>query len=83
MDAADWDARYATAQQWSDEPNALAAELLAGLPSGRALDLAANEGRMALWLTTLSWRVTAFDFAAGGLARGRMRAAGAHGCAGP
>jgi len=74
MDAADWDARYAKAQQWSDEPNALAAQLLAALPPGRALDLAAGEGRMALWLASLGWQVTALDFSAAGLARGRTRA---------
>jgi SAM-dependent methyltransferase len=74
MQAEDWDARYAAAQQWCDEPNALAAGLLADLPPGRALDLAAGEGRMALWLASLGWQVTALDFSAVGLARGRERA---------
>lgn len=74
MDAAAWDARYAEAQQWSDDPNALAAQMLAGLSPARALDLAAGEGRMALWLASLGWRVTALDFSAVGLARGRTRA---------
>jgi len=75
MDAAGWDTRYSEAQQWSDEPNAHAAQLLAGLPPGRALDLAAGEGRMALWLASSGWQVTALDFSAVGLARGRARAA--------
>ena len=48
--AEDWDERYAERQQWSAEPNALVAELLAGLPPGDAVDLAAGEGRHALWL---------------------------------
>jgi ubiquinone/menaquinone biosynthesis C-methylase UbiE len=74
--AEDWDARYAAAQQWSDEPNALAARLLAQVPPGRALDVAAGEGRMALWLAARGWSVTALDFSAAGLARGRERAAG-------
>lgn len=74
MDATDWDARYSEAQQWSDEPNALAASLLTGLPPGRALDVAAGEGRMALWLASLGWQVTALDFSEVGLARGRQRA---------
>ena len=75
MDAAGWDARYAMAQQWSDEPNALAAQTLVGLSPGRALDVAAGEGRMALWLASQGWQVTALDFSAVGLARGRTRAA--------
>lgn len=74
MDAEQWDARYAEAQQWSDEPNSLAAELLRDLSPGLALDVAAGEGRMALWLASLGWQVTALDFSAAGLARGRERA---------
>ena len=70
MRAGDWDERYAERQQWSSEPNALIAELLTGLPPGEAVDLAAGEGRHALWLAGLGWRVTAVDFSAVGLARG-------------
>jgi SAM-dependent methyltransferase len=70
MRAEDWDERYAERQQWSSEPNALIAELLAGLPPGQAVDLAAGEGRHALWLAGLGWQVTAVDFAAVGLGRG-------------
>ncbi len=73
MQAADWDARYAAQQQWSAEPNALVAELLADLPPGAAVDLAAGEGRHALWLAGRGWRGTAVDFSATGLARGRSR----------
>lgn len=73
MDAHAWDARYAERQQWSGEPNALVAELLADVPPGTAVDLAAGEGRHALWLAGLGWRVTAVDFSATGLARGRER----------
>jgi SAM-dependent methyltransferase len=68
--AEDWDQRYADRQQWSTEPNALVAELLAGLPPGDAVDLAAGEGRHALWLAGRGWRVTAVDFSAVGLDRG-------------
>ena len=74
MTAEHWDQRYAAAQQWSDEPNALAASLLGDLPAGRALDVAAGEGRMALWLATLGWQVTALDFSPVGLERGQARA---------
>ena len=73
MRAQEWDDRYAEQQQWSAEPNALIAELLAGLPPGNAVDLAAGEGRHALWLAGLGWRVTAVDFSDVGLARGRAQ----------
>ena len=69
--AEDWDERYTERQQWSSEPNALVADLLAGLPPGEAVDLAAGEGRHALWLAARGWRVTAVDFSAVGLGRGR------------
>jgi SAM-dependent methyltransferase len=68
--AEDWDQRYADQQQWSSGPNALVARLLTGLPPGEAVDLAAGEGRHALWLAALGWRVTAVDFSAVGLGRG-------------
>ena len=73
MRAAEWDQRYAENQQWSTGPNALVAELLGGLPPGDAVDLAAGEGRHALWLASLGWRVTAVDFSDVGLGRGRSQ----------
>jgi SAM-dependent methyltransferase len=73
MRAHDWDERYGQAQQWSAEPNRLIAGLLAGLPPGDAVDLAAGEGRHALWLAGLGWRVTAVDFSGVGLARGQAQ----------
>ncbi len=73
MRAQEWDERYAERQQWSSEPNALIAELLGGLPPGEAVDLAAGEGRHALWLAARGWRVTAVDFSAVGLGRGRSQ----------
>jgi SAM-dependent methyltransferase len=69
--AEDWDERYEASRQWSAEPNALIAGLLSGLPPGEAVDLAAGEGRHALWLAGLGWRVTAVDFSDVGLERGR------------
>jgi len=51
MDAHDWDLRYAESDLvWSATPNQLVAGELAELPPGRSLDLAAGEGRNALWL---------------------------------
>jgi SAM-dependent methyltransferase len=73
--AADWDQRYAESRQWSAEPNALVASLLADLPPGDAVDLAAGEGRHALWLAERGWHVTAVDFSAVGLDRGRAQPA--------
>ena len=55
MRAEDWDQRYADQQQWSSGPNALVARLLTGLPPGEAVDLAAGEGRHALWLAALGF----------------------------
>ena len=71
MRAEEWDERYAERQQWSAEPNVLIAELLADLPPGDAVDLAAGEGRHALWLAGLGWHVTAVDFSDVGMSRGR------------
>jgi SAM-dependent methyltransferase len=71
VQAQDWDARYAEKPQWSAAPNAVIASLLGGLPPGRAVDLAAGEGRHALWLAGRGWEVTAVDFSAAGLERGR------------
>jgi len=75
MDAAACDEPYAAAGLvWSAQPNALAASLIADLPPGRALDVAAGEARMALWLAGRGWQVRALDFSAVGLAKGRARA---------
>ncbi|MEX5717982.1 class I SAM-dependent methyltransferase [Geodermatophilus maliterrae] len=73
MRAEDWDARYAERQQWSAEPNPLVAELAGPLPPGDAVDLAAGEGRHALWLAGRGWRATAVDFSTAGLARGQAQ----------
>ncbi len=74
MDAAGWDERYGQTRQWSEEPNRLAAELIGPLPPGRAVDVAAGEGRMALWLASRGWQVEAVDFSAVGLERGQQNA---------
>lgn len=78
VQAKDWDERYAQRQQWSDEPNALVAELLEDLRPGEAVDLAAGEGRHALWLAGRGWRVTAVDFSPVGLDRGRVQPGAEH-----
>jgi SAM-dependent methyltransferase len=72
MDAHAWDERYAAADLvWSSTPNQFVAAEVAGLRPGRALDLAAGEGRNALWLAAQGWRVTAVDFSQVALDKGR------------
>ncbi|HEY8218190.1 MAG TPA: class I SAM-dependent methyltransferase [Acidimicrobiia bacterium] len=63
MDRAEWDARYAaTDLLWSAEPNQFVEAEVADLPAGRMLDLAAGEGRNAIWLAENGWQATAVDF---------------------
>jgi len=72
MDARGWDERYAAAELvWSVTPNQFVARELAGLEPGLALDVAAGEGRNAIWLAEHGWRVTALDFSLVGLDKGR------------
>ena len=77
MDRTDWDARYAAVDLvWGTDPNRfVAAELADVVPAGRVLDLACGEGRNAIWLASRGWQVTAADFSAVALERGRKLAA--------
>lgn len=77
MDRNAWDARYAAADGlvWSAEPNRFVVRELAGLAPGRALDIAAGEGRNSVWLAERGWQVTALDFSSVALNRGRELAA--------
>ena len=75
-EAAGWDARYAGSDLvWGAQPNQFVARELAEVPAGRALDVGAGEGRNAIWLAGLGWRVTAVDFSSVALDRGRRLAA--------
>jgi SAM-dependent methyltransferase len=75
LDAHGWDERYAGRELlWSAEPNRFVAEEVAALPTGRALDLAAGEGRNAVWLAERGWEVTAVDFSPVGLDKARQLA---------
>lgn len=75
MDARDWDERYRGADLvWTLGPNRFVEERTADLPPGRALDVAAGEGRNALWLAARGWRVTAVDFSEVAVDRGRRLA---------
>ncbi|MGC1214874.1 MAG: class I SAM-dependent methyltransferase [Micromonospora sp.] len=73
MDSRGWDERYASAPElvWTAEPNRFVVEEVAGLSPGRAIDLAAGEGRNAVWLAQQGWEVTAVDFSAVAIERGR------------
>jgi SAM-dependent methyltransferase len=76
MDAEHWDRRYDQPELvWSATPNRWVEEVAAELPAGRVLDLAAGEGRNALWLAERGWRATAVDFSRVALNRGSWLAA--------
>ncbi len=76
MDRTRWDERYSgTEFEWTTRPNQFVAAELADLAPGRALDLAAGEGRNTVWLAERGWSVTAVDFSRVGLDKGRRLAA--------
>jgi SAM-dependent methyltransferase len=76
VDSRQWDERYAGAEfTWRPDPNQFVAAELADLTPGRALDLAAGEGRNSVWLAGRGWRVTAVDFSRVGLTKGRTLSA--------
>ena len=75
-DSAAWEARYAAADRvWAPAPNLWVREAAENLPPGRALDLAAGEGRHAIWLAQCGWRVDAVDFSPTALRRAAQAAA--------
>ena len=76
-----WDERYAAPDRKPlGEPNALVVEEIAEAQPGRALELAAGEGRHALWLASRGWQVIAVDFSEVALraAQARARTNGHH-----
>ena len=78
MDADAWDERYAASELvWSKGPNQFVAVECGDLEPGIAVDLAAGEGRNAIWLAQRGWRVTAVDFSQVALDKGRRLAEGA------
>jgi SAM-dependent methyltransferase len=75
VDASDWDERYRERPLvWSAEPNVFVERELGDLPPGRALDLAAGEGRNARWLASLGWDVEAVEFSPAAIEKGRALA---------
>jgi SAM-dependent methyltransferase len=76
MDAKDWDERYAAHDLvWSAEPNRFVAEVVGPLSPGHALDVAAGEGRNAIWMVEQGWRVVASDYSSVAVERMRSLAA--------
>lgn len=75
VDSAAWDERYAAADLvWSATPNVFVEEIAGALPPGRVLDIAAGEGRNALWLAERGWEATAADFSTVAIERARRLA---------
>ena len=75
MDDNAWDERYREKPLlWGAEPNRLFSEIATPLKPGRALDLAAGEGRNAVWLAQRGWDVVAVDFSSVALDRGEALA---------
>lgn len=63
MDVQMWNDRYRDSELvWSAGPNQFVEAVCADLPPGRAIDLAAGEGRNAIWLAERGWDATALDF---------------------
>lgn len=59
-----WNERYrSTELVWSAGPNRFVEAGCRDLPPGRSIDLAAGEGRNAIWLAEQGWDSTAVDFA--------------------
>lgn len=75
MDSTTWDKKYKDSELlWSADANIWVRDLTQDLPPGTALDVAAGEGRNALWLVARGWQVTAVDFSGVALERARALA---------
>jgi len=73
VDRDDWNRRYTEKELvWSAEPNQFLVQEISELAPGRAIDLAAGEGRNAVWLAERGWRVTAVDYSRVGLDKARQ-----------
>lgn len=63
MNRMEWNDRYRTKELvWTAEPNRFVVAEAEGLSPGRLLDLAAGEGRNAVWFAERGWQATAVDF---------------------
>ena len=76
MNREDWNRRYAEKEfVWTVDANRFVTAEIGSMPPGRALDLAAGEGRNAVWLAEQSWTVKAIDFSDVAIEKGRQLAA--------
>jgi SAM-dependent methyltransferase len=76
VDARIWDDRYSARDLvWSAEPNQFVEHVVGGLEPGRALDLAAGEGRNAIWMARRGWQVDAVDYSGVAIERAARLAA--------
>lgn len=74
-----WDRAYASSDlRWSIQPHRDVEEQLACVEPGYAVELGCGDGRQAIWLASLGWRVTAVDFSRVAVGRGR-KVAESHG----
>ena len=76
MDAQTWNQRYRDSELvWSAGPNRFVEELCRDLTPGRSIDLAAGEGRNAIWLAEQGWDSTALDYSDVAIDKARQIAA--------
>jgi len=81
MDNTKWNKKYASSGRlWPAESSDLLVRFTKSLQPGCALDIAAGEGRNAIWLAKKGWRVHAVDFSEVAVERG-SRASGDMGLA--
>jgi len=72
MDSEKWDRRYRdTDLKEHQAPSVILEEQIKNLTPGKALDLAAGEGRNAIYLARQGWQVTAVDFSPVAVENGR------------
>lgn len=76
LEREDWNRRY-TAEEfiWTVDANRILVEEVRNLAPGSALDLAAGEGRNAVWLAEQGWRVQAIDLSDVAVEKGKRLAA--------
>lgn len=75
MDSKKWDRRYRdTDLKAHQAPSVILEKQIKDLVPGRALDLAAGEGRNSLYLARRGWQVTAVDFSSVAVENGRRMA---------
>jgi SAM-dependent methyltransferase len=76
MDRHDWNERYRTSELvWTAQPNRFLVAEVAGLTPGRVLDVAAGEGRNAVWLAEQGWDATVADYSEVAIAKAAELAA--------